>query len=267
MLRLALTGTARTTRNEMPFGALNLLSPVISFALGTGYARWNDRRQIKYCADGKTVIHKRDALDGLVVSHNGEPVDRITRSLVSLWNAGKGPVKPDDVVADNLLRIVLNDNSKILSIRTVHCDDDVVKAEVAPSDDGSWRINFSHWARGACVIFEVLHTSSALVPKVVGTVDGFQPVKSLGRVTTGAFLPARRRRLYRLAPVLSVPLFALGVWAITALKIPPDPRAILALLLLAPGEFLLIVYGVEFIVNLRVPRSVRLFSIDSVRKQ
>jgi hypothetical protein len=251
----------------MAVASWSFLSPIITFALGTGYARWNDRRHIKYCADGETVIHKRDALDGLVVSHNGEPVDRITRSLVSIWNAGKGPIKPDDVIADNPLRIVLNDNSKILSIRTVRCDDDVVKAEVAPSDDGSWRINFSHWAQGACVIFEVLHTSSALVPKVVGTVDGFQPVKSLGRVTTGAFLPTRRRWLYRLAPVLSVPLFAFGIWAVAALKIPPDPRAILALLLLAPGEFLLIAYGVEFVVNLRVPRSVRRFSIDSVRKQ
>ncbi|MFM0498912.1 hypothetical protein [Paraburkholderia caffeinilytica] len=251
----------------MPFGALNLLSPVISFALGTGYARWNDRRRIKYCADGETVIHKRDAMDGLVVSHHGEPVDRITRSFVSIWNAGKGPIKPEDMVADNPLRLTLEDDSRILSVRTVHRDDDVVKVAAVSSDDGSWRIEFAHWERDASVVLEVIHTSPKLVPKLIGTISGFQPVKCLGRVTTGAFLPARRRWLYRLAPALAIPLFAAGVWAVSEMKLMPDPKTILGLLLIAPGEFLLIVYGIEFIVNLRVPRSVRRFSIDSISKQ
>lgn len=254
-------------RNGMVTGSWSFLSPIISFALGTGYARWNDRRRIKYCADGETVIHKRDALDGLVVSHNGEPVDRITRSLVSVWNSGKGPIKPDDVVADNPLRITLGDDGKILSVKTVHRDDDAVKVAAVPSDDCSWRIEFAHWAQGASVIFEVIHTSSTRVPNVVGTVDGFQPVKSLGRVTTGAFLPVGRRRLYRLAPMLAVPLFAVGVWIVISFKLTPDPKTILGLLLITPGEFLLIVFGVEFLVNLRVPRIVRRFSIDSISKQ
>ena len=246
----------------MPNDAWSLVPPVVTFALGAAYSRWKERRNIKYCADGETVIHKRDALDGLTVSHNGEPVDRITRSLVSIWNAGKEPIKPDDVVADNPLRLTLKDDAKILAIRTVHCDDDVVKVVVAAADDGSWRIDFAHWARNATIILEVIHTSPQLVPRLVGTVSGFQPVKSLGRVHTGAFLPARRRWLYRVAPMLSVPLFAFGIWAVAAFKLPFDPKTILAILLIAPGEFLLLIYGLEFLVNLRVPRSVRRFVVD-----
>ncbi|MFJ2994941.1 hypothetical protein [Pandoraea sp. NPDC087047] len=73
--------------------------------------------------------------------------------------------------------------------------------------------------------------------KVIGTADRFQSIKSLGRVAK-AFSTCASTVAMPIALVLSAPLFALEIWVVRALKIPPDPRAIPALLLLAPEEFL-----------------------------
>jgi hypothetical protein len=122
---------------------------------------------------------------------------------------------------------------------------------------GRWNLSFAHWAGSSGVLLEVIHTSTRVVPDIMGTVEGFRPIKSLGRITTGSLLPESRRRFYRFAPLGGVILTIAGMWGVTGLHAVFDIKNFLALLLMAPGEILLLSSGMEYLWSLRIPGRVR----------
>lgn len=236
-----------------------IFSGVGGLVLGYICRHWNDRRRIRYSADGVVAIEKRHPIDGLSITHEGVPVDRLTLSRVWLWNGSMRSIKPEHVVSGNPLTIGTTDGGTVLSVRVAYESPDAVGFTASPFNSERWRINFEHWEGKSGVVLEVLHTSSKIVLDVRGTVDGLKPIERLGRIASGSFLSKRRRKFERVAPLLGLVLMGFGVWGIAALDIVIEPKMILGFMLLLPGEFLLLSSGVEFIERLRIPRSIRTF--------
>jgi len=242
----------------MSFTVLSWITSVLCSGLAVfALTRFLDRRRIKYAADGFSIIEQRDSLDGLSILHNGRQVERLTKSHVWLWNSGHRSIKPSDVIAANPITIGFSDGAKILSLRAVDATADAVGFCASDYRDGRWQLTFTHWEGRAGVVLEVLHTSKKVVPTIRGSVDGLQPIKSLGRIEIGSFLPNRQRRVRKWSPLVGIFLFVAGIWGINALHVIPDPKSFLGLLLLVPGEALMIVTGIAYLPSLWIPRELR----------
>lgn len=220
--------------------------------------RYLDQRRLKYAAEGITVIEKRDSLDGLSIMHRGEQIERLTRSHIWLWNAGRKAIRSSDVIATNPLKACYPD-ARLLELTLVHRTDGAIGFRPKQQEDGSWVIEFDHWEARHGVVFEALHTSPLVVPKLTGSVDGLQPIQSLGRIDNGSFLSKRRRALRRWVPLLAIAVLGVGIWIIDNLKLGFDPKSLLALGLIAPGELLLILTFSLGVNAFWVPKELRRF--------
>lgn len=162
-----------------------------------------ERRRLKYAAEGMTIIEKRDSLDGLNVSHNGESIERLTRSRIWLWNDGRKAIHKSDVIEENPLRATFP-GARILNLSLLDCSDGAIKFGARDLGDGSWQIEFGHWEAKHGILREALHTSNRFLPKLTGTVSGLQPVRSVGRIELGSFHSKRGRSFRRWAPLIAI---------------------------------------------------------------
>lgn len=240
-----------------------IFAPVLSFIGGsvssTLLVRILDRRRLKYAADGVTVIERRDSVIGLDIKHNGNDIDRLTKSHVWLWNAGRKAIRSSEVVEANPLRANFP-GAKLLNLAVLHASDGAIGFRTKQLDDGSWLIEFDHWEGKHGVVLEALHTSTRVVPKVTGSIDGLQPIHALGRIDNGSFLSKGRRAFRRWIPAFAAVAFAAGTWTVFALKLTVDPKSLLALLLLLPGEFLMVLSFSVGLSALWVPKELRQFN-------
>jgi hypothetical protein len=238
---------------------MNILQVLSSLATGSvgalAITRFLERRLLTYSAEGVTVIEKRDQVDGLSITHNGHAVERLTRSRIRLWNAGRKAIEPDDVVSTNPLKVQYP-GATLLDLKVVHSTDDAIKLRPRPDGDG-WLIEFDYWEGKSGVILEALHTSTHVVPKLTGSVRGLRPIKRLGRIDDGAFLPPRRRALLRWLPVLALAVFGAGMAAVVRLGLWFDPRSLLGFAVMVPGELLLIASVPIVMNNFWIPRPLR----------
>ncbi|WP_143036572.1 hypothetical protein [Paraburkholderia steynii] len=217
--------------------------------------RFLERRLLTYSAEGVTVIEKHDQVDGLSITHNGHAVERLTRSRIRLWNAGRKAIEPGDVVSTNPLK-VRYPGATLLDLKVVHSTHEGIKFRSRPDGDG-WLIEFDYWEGKSGVILEALHTSTRVVPTLTGSVRGLRPIKSFGRIDDGAFLSPRRQALLRWLPVLALAVFGAGIAAVVRLGLWFDPRSILGFAVVAPGELLLIAAVPRLMNNFWIPRPLR----------
>ncbi|WP_321938803.1 hypothetical protein [Paraburkholderia sp. J8-2] len=218
--------------------------------------RFLERRRLEYGAEGMTVIEKRDSLDGLSVTHNGESIERLTKSRIWLWNSGRKAILPADVYAANPLKATFP-GARILDLSVLESSDGALGFKPKNLGDGSWQIDFDHWDGNHGVLLEALHTSTRFVPKLTGSVKGLNPIHSVGRIELGSFLSKRSRTFRRWTPLFAILLFAAGVWAIIELNLRFDIGSFVGLLLLAPGEVMLILCASYWLNAFSIPRGLR----------
>ncbi|WP_225032059.1 hypothetical protein [Paraburkholderia sp. XV] len=220
-----------------------------------GINRYLERRLFTYSAEGVTVIEKLDPVDGLAVTHNGQAVERLTRSRIRLWNAGRKAIEPGDVVSTNPLKIEYP-GAKLLDLKVLESTHEAIK--LRPRRDGEgWLIEFDYWEGKNGVILEALHTSTRVVPTLTGSVRGLRPIKSFGRIDDGAFLSPRRQMLLRWLPVFGLAVFGAGIAAVVRLGLWFDPRSLLGFVVMAPGELLLVAAVPRLMNNIWIPRPLR----------
>lgn len=241
---------------------ISIFSALISGLLVYLIKNLADRRKIKYSADGISLIEQPNSIENLAITHGGELVSRLTKSHVWIWNSGGKPIYPDDVVNANPLALSFP-GEKILSVNVIHAGPDALNFTATPTGTPEkWNINFSYWGKRTGVVLEIIHTSKKLVPQVSGTVDGLSPIKSLGRIPTGSFLERKRFRYHWASPLAGLVLMIMGICASVALKLNFDIKSVGGLILVAPGEFLLIMSSVEYLTTLFVPKNIRHFKIS-----
>ncbi|WP_460417393.1 hypothetical protein [Pseudomonas sp. microsymbiont 2] len=158
----------------------------------------------------------------ITVQFNGNPIPRLTRSVIVLWNSGENTVMGSDIVERDPLRFHVGTDGKVLSVavlkasRTVN-DFTVQKASPEAPNEAVLHFNFLDSNDGAVV--EILHTSEERRPSINGTVRGIpKGLKSIGRIARSSGLkidmegkPARALQLMLSGIATWVPI-ALGAF-------------------------------------------------------
>jgi hypothetical protein len=103
--------------------ALNVVLAVATLVVSTaiGYFFFiraqKDPRPV-YVVTGNTVV-RAHAERKIEVRYRDRDVPVVTRSVITFWNAGRQPIRQDDIVKQHPLTIVLPDGANVLEARTI----------------------------------------------------------------------------------------------------------------------------------------------------
>jgi hypothetical protein len=118
--------------------------------------------------------------------------------LIVFWNAGEVTITSDDLIQKDPLRLVLPEDSDILSVSVLKTSRDVTDFKTHANVDrpNEIEITFDFLDSNDGAVIEVLHTSESREAKVHGTVRGIpRGIRNLGTLASRA----RRERVAKKA--------------------------------------------------------------------
>ena len=160
---------------------IGIVVPIVIGSL-VAYCLWLKQRVAKEPSwsvrTNNLVTDWIEALPGLSIRYNEEPVMSLSVSRVVFWNAGRGAIRHGDIAKEDKLRIEAFDGARILSVSPVECNARAAKVSADLEPDQTTAIlqfDFLNHQEGA--VFDVVHTGTGLDNvRVVGTVaDTGQP--------------------------------------------------------------------------------------------
>ncbi|ANI01285.1 hypothetical protein A210_01195 [Pseudomonas putida SJTE-1] len=177
---------------------LNLLSPgwvgsLIGIASIVGalvvYFLTRQRTSLSYAYIGEHLLgSSSDTLpQQITVQFSGNPIPRLTRSIIVLWNSGEKTILGEDNVQSDCLRFQVGSDGEILSLAVLKASRDVNdfrlrKPSAHAPNEAIAEFNFFDAKDG--VVVEILHTSEARRPSVMGTIRGIpKGLDAVGRIS------------------------------------------------------------------------------------
>ena len=108
----------------------------------------------------------------VTVLFNQQPVPRVTKTVLVLWNSGTRTIPGEDIVAEDKLRISFDEGTQILGADVIHRTRQVNNFRVEKSTTSPYEATcaFDYLDAGDGVVVELLHTSSRHYPEVRGSV-------------------------------------------------------------------------------------------------
>ena len=148
--------------------------------------------------DLRLLSVKGQALPGEIeIRYRGALLDRLTKTDLVLWNAGRLLLRGQDVVAEDPVRFCFEGQGTILSASIAKTTRTTNAIQLAQTDDKTITIGFDYLDPGDGVVIEVLHTFLKAGPRHLGTIRGVpQGLMDLGRLQV---TPAHRMSTTRLA--------------------------------------------------------------------
>lgn len=110
--------------------------------------------------------------DAVEVRYRGNPVPRLTRSTIWIWNAGKKTVRRSDIAEHDPLRLVFDGQVLNCRIRKLSREVTRIRANIEQEPQGAILCQFDFLDPGDGGVFEVLHSGSDEAPQCLGTVIG-----------------------------------------------------------------------------------------------
>lgn len=150
-------------------GLLGLAAAVITYVLT------RQRTLLVYRSTGDRLLGLTGELPPeITVQFHGQNIPRLTRSLVVIWNAGEKTISRADIALGDPLRIVLPDDSRILSSAVLRASRDVIQFTCEPDANtaNEANIHFEFLDAGDGAVLEFLHTSEARHTAIRGTIRG-----------------------------------------------------------------------------------------------
>jgi hypothetical protein len=232
---------------------------LISGLLGVGITIYLQRnmRFLKFSGDGMTVLEESPHLEGISVVCMGTQVPRVTRSILRVWNAGFGAIKPVDVVPSNPLVISVDQDSQILTAKIIKSTEEAVGFEIQPRNERECLLTFPYWGKNQGVVIELQHTSKQIVPNLRGTIEDCGRIKSLGRVATGPVIGRRNLRYHWALPIAGLSLMTIAVSIALKFHVPLTLAGVLTVLLLGIGELLFLATYADVIARFCIPKGLR----------
>jgi hypothetical protein len=143
--------------------ALNLVLAAVSIVVGAAVSYYFYRISRKerlplYVVTGEVVV-RGDANRDIEVRYKGDAVLMVSRTAVALWNAGREPIRRDDLVENHPLRVRLPEDAELLEARVLVTTKPEIDFACFP-DDRYTEVNLgfsflNHHDGGA---IELLHT-------------------------------------------------------------------------------------------------------------
>lgn len=106
------------------------------------------------------------------IMFKGKTVDRLNKTKIVFWNAGKALINAVDIV--NPIVCDFSEGSRILEVIVIKRTRDTNKFSATVDSDLANRVllNFVYLEPGDGAVIEILHTASILYPKITGTIKG-----------------------------------------------------------------------------------------------
>jgi hypothetical protein len=148
-------------------------------------------------------FNKDEFMQNVEILYRDKHVDRLTRTTVIFWNAGKKIIYGSDIVADDAVRCELSPDARALEVRVIKHTRDANKFTAVIDDNSQNRVilSFDYLDPQDGAVLELLHTDSVRDPAVKGTIRGVpkgfligdQPLMLLFRVVSA--IPGQLRHL------------------------------------------------------------------------
>ena len=159
---------------------LGVLSILVTIYVAIRYAERKDPR-LHYVTTPR-ISGGHDPTGNIAISFRGAPVDRVTSTMVWVWNAGKRPIHGSDVPAADPLILTLRDGEElpqILDCVLRKASRSAVNFAATPSTRNAIEFQFAFLDRLDGAVFEIQHTGSestqvAINGTVLGAPKGFR---------------------------------------------------------------------------------------------
>ncbi len=111
-------------------------------------------------------------LEDMDIVFDGQSVPRLTKTLVTIWNAGRKTMRGEDVVDDDPIRLMFD--GKVLRTRVLRSTRGVIQFSAEPGGYGpnSVMCTFDFLDRRDGARIEILHTGTRNPPVLEGTIKG-----------------------------------------------------------------------------------------------
>ena len=165
-----------------------------------------ERRPV-YVVAGNVVV-RGDEKRQIEVRHREQVVPVVTRTVIAFWNAGREPIRRDDLLENHPLRVRLPDDAVLLEAGVLTRTRSEIDFACFPDDwYAAVNLGFSYLNRGDGGVVEILHTGELpFNAKIEGAIVGVDsPPK---RIQTPLWDDPVG---YRWPFVIAGPAFALGV--------------------------------------------------------
>lgn len=133
--------------------------------------------RVTFISDNAITWGKQDKLPSRVeVRYDGVPVQRISRSLVRIWNGGNGCLSKDLVPEHDRVRFHLPTGGKFLraSILKENNPSNLCAVNIDPHNPSEAFVTFDHLNKNDGVVIGLLHTDPSPTPELKGTIRGYQ---------------------------------------------------------------------------------------------
>lgn len=174
-------------------GVIGLVSIPLSVALSR---RSRQTPDLRVARDFDEVVPEGDWLlrGGLVITFDGKPLDRVSRTYFAIWNHRGDTVRGSEVLVADPLRVEVAEGDAVLQARVVASSRSQIGVDVTPKGRTA-DVTFDFMDAGDGAVIEVLHYGKEPA-NLVGTIPGAR----LSGARRATLSPNGRRRL-RLSPV------------------------------------------------------------------
>jgi hypothetical protein len=187
----------------MSEASLNLVIALVGIVIGAAVSYYFYRLSKKeplpmYCLAGNVVVTSHKERD-IKVQFRGKDVPVVTRTMIAFWNAGREPIRREDLRDNHPLTVKLPEGAQLLDARVLTVTRPEVDFACFPDETyRDVRLGFSFLNRHDGGIVEILHTAtdprSPIIEGAIVGVDG-PPL----RVEDPFFGSPRHRQVYLLS--------------------------------------------------------------------
>ncbi len=126
------------------------------------FQAWSDR-----------IVGPAPAQSGITIAYHGKPIQRLTRTVITFWNSGRGVLRSEDVVRGHPIRVTFRPDTVILDVRVRAVTRAVLgfQSTIVP-DAKAIAIDFDYMDPGDGAVMDILHTGGFESPTFHGTVKG-----------------------------------------------------------------------------------------------
>jgi hypothetical protein len=127
------------------------------------------RRSLRLIGPDAKTLH-----EGVEIRFKGEPIERLTKTLMVFWNSGRTLIRGSDVVDIDPIRCDFSVGSRILEVRVVKRNRATNKFDAQVDQNLPHRaiVDFDYLDPGDGAVLEMLHTDLKRYPEVKGTIRG-----------------------------------------------------------------------------------------------
>lgn len=119
------------------------------------------KRQFSCETNFSSIIKSgQNALTKLNILYENNPITSVSSSIFTLWNSGKIDIRSSDMAIGKELKIIGNDQTKILDARVLKMSDESNAFFIKKIENNEVEISFDYVNENEGVVIEVIHTSN-----------------------------------------------------------------------------------------------------------